>query len=501
MRSKKAVSNMAMSFLLQAVTILCGLIVPRLIIGTFGSGVNGAISSILQFLYYIILLEAGAGGVVRSALYKPLAHHDLEAVSSIYQATNRFFKLVAYVFVLYLLAVALIYPLYIRDFPYFFTFFLTLTLGLNIFVQYYFGITNQILLQADQKQYIYSVCQIVTTILNTVVTVVLIRLGLGILLIKLVASAVFLVNPVILAGYVRKHYAIRKDCPPDNEAIRQRWAGLGHHIAFLLRGSIDIVLITIFTNIREVSVYSVYYMVISGMERLLSSLFAGIEAAFGNMLANDEQEAIRKNFDLFEMICFSLTTVLFLCTALLILPFVRLYTRGVTDVDYIRPVFAYTLTAASALFCLRMPYATMVFAAGHYRQTKNGAFAEAALNALISVVLVRAWGIVGVAVGTLCALTFRTAQYVVYLSKNILCRSVSEFAKKCAVYAAASAVIILLTRLIRLEIASYPAWLLYAAIVGCVTSAVVFAAGCVFYRRDMAQLLRFLKTAAGRRRG
>lgn len=61
MRSKKALANISVALILQIVAIICGLILPRLIISTFGSDVNGLINSITQFLGYIILLEAGVG--------------------------------------------------------------------------------------------------------------------------------------------------------------------------------------------------------------------------------------------------------------------------------------------------------------------------------------------------------------------------------------------------------------------------------------------------------
>lgn len=58
MRSKKAIKNIIVSLFQQIVTIICGLILPRAIIGAYGSGVNGLISSITQFLTYITLLES-----------------------------------------------------------------------------------------------------------------------------------------------------------------------------------------------------------------------------------------------------------------------------------------------------------------------------------------------------------------------------------------------------------------------------------------------------------
>ena len=83
MRSKKALFNVISSLALQIVVVICGFIVPRLLIGTFGSSVNGVVTSISQFLGYITLLESGVGGVVRAALYKPLAQKNTKSISVI----------------------------------------------------------------------------------------------------------------------------------------------------------------------------------------------------------------------------------------------------------------------------------------------------------------------------------------------------------------------------------------------------------------------------------
>ena len=65
--------NMMASIGYEMVAVICGLILPRLILSTFGSSYNGITSSITQFLSCVTLLRAGIGGVTRASLYKPLA--------------------------------------------------------------------------------------------------------------------------------------------------------------------------------------------------------------------------------------------------------------------------------------------------------------------------------------------------------------------------------------------------------------------------------------------
>jgi len=495
MRSKKALINIIVSLILQGVSIVCGLIVPRLIITTYGSSVNGLIASINQFLGYIVLLEAGVGGVVRAALYKPLANNDINSTSAIIKATERFFKKVACIFILYLLLLSFVFPYVVNsEFNTFFTAGLVLIIGISTFFQYYFGLSYQVLLQADQKRYVTSILQIATMIINAALIIILIRFGTSIHAVKLGSSMIFVLRPILLNRYVNKKYKIVRDSEPDNESIKQRWDGLGHHIAFLLHDNTDIALLTIFANIREVSVYSVYYMIVCSMRGLTATFASSIEAAFGNMIANDEKAALNKNFRLFEFCNFSITTILFTSTAILILPFILLYTSEVKDVNYYRPVFAYILIAAEAVYCIRSPYNSVVLAAGHYKQTRNGAFIEAAINIILSIILVNYFGIEGVAIGTLSAMLFRTIQYEAYLSKNILNRSIFEFIKRIIVYSLAAILIIVVINLLPTKVIdSFTAWIVYAVEVVFIASLITFITDGLFYLDEMKNVLSIIK--------
>ena len=74
MNTTLAKKNVITTIFYQLVTVAYGLIVPRLVLSSFGSEVNGLTSSLSQFLNYIILQEGGLSGVIMAALYKPLAN-------------------------------------------------------------------------------------------------------------------------------------------------------------------------------------------------------------------------------------------------------------------------------------------------------------------------------------------------------------------------------------------------------------------------------------------
>lgn len=424
-RSQKALINTIALGIYQLVHFVCGLILPRFFLVSFGSDYNGVISSVTQLLNFITVLQFGIAGSTRFALYKVLADNDVNGISGIVVATEKYMRKIGFVLLAYIGVLAFAYP-YIAStsISAHEAGMLVLIIGASTFSQYFFGITYQILLTADQKIYIYNVIATTATVLNTVVAVILVKAGQNIFVVKLGSAIIYFLVPVILSVYVKKAYRIDKTVPQDKKAIKSRWDVMWHTVANIVHENTDLVVLTVLTSTKQVSVYTVYYLVINGIYKVLSIFTNSLEAAFGNMFAKGEKDNAYKNLELYEFFMCSFVSVVFSCALVLIVPFVKLYTNQVTDVNYIEPAFAIIAVVAQMVMCIRQPYLTVVRAAGHYKQTKNGAFAEAIINIVISVVLTYFFGIVGVAIGTLVANLFRTLQFVLYIRKNIIDRPV-----------------------------------------------------------------------------
>lgn len=431
-RSIKAKYNIVFSLLGQVVVMVCGIIVPQLLILGFGSEAYGATASITQFLAYISLLEGGIGGVARAALYKPLAENDIESINGIIREIRSFFRCIAYIFIVYVIVLACVFKdlAHVQCYDWISTFSLVLVISISIFAQYFIGISYSVFLQAAQKTYIIQIVSIVFNIANTVLVVLLVYSGFNLITVKLLSSVVFAAKPIILWLYVKKHYNLNTKQKSKRDLLTQKWTGLGQHLAYVLHSNTDIAVLTIFADLTYVSVYSVYYMVVAAIQSVAVSFASGMEALFGDMLAKDEIDELNKTFDVYEAMISFVSVILFSVTAVMITPFVALYTRDVDDVDYCYPVFGVLLVLASFLFCFRFPYHSMVIASGSFKQTRVAAYGEAIINLSLSIILVIKFGLVGVAVGTLVAVSFRFAYYVFFLSKSVIKRSIFKFAKR-----------------------------------------------------------------------
>lgn len=499
-REHKAKKNIFTSLISQVVVLICGIIVPRLMIGEFGSEAYGATTSITQFLAYITLLEGGIGGVARAALYDPLARNDAAVISSIMEEIKRFFRVIGAVFTIYVVVLACFFQniSQIACMDRISTFILVLVISISTFGQYFIGISNTILLQADQKSYITNVLSIGATILNAIFTLILIACNCSLIIVKLVSSLIFFMRPVVLMLYVKKNYPLHKcvDNVENKRYLTQKWTGLSQHIAFFLHSNTGIAILTVLTDLRTVAVYSVYNMIISHMQSLAISFSSGMEAVFGDMLAKKEERELHETFRVYETILSVVSIVLFSVAAVLIIPFVKLYTAGITDADYIKPLFALIFIFTALSYCLRQPYHSIVIAAGHFKQTRMAAYGEAGINIVLSVALVFKFGLIGVAVATLIATWFRFIYYVIYLSKNIFNRKIGLFVKRFLINAISLVFNCFMGGIVLffLPASSYIQWafcgVILVALVGVSTLAINF----IFFKNDCKVLIKkFIK--------
>lgn len=489
-RRKKLYLNTITALLNQIIALVCGFILPRYILSYFGSEVNGLVTSMTRFLSVITFLELGIGPVIQSNLYKPLADNDIDMISKIVVSAERFYRKIAYIFLVYIAVLLVVFPSINIDYDFWFTASLLLIISISTFAQYYFGITYQVFLNADQKIYVHTTVQIITTILNTIICVVLMKLGCGIHVVKLVSTIVFVARPLFQNIYVRKHYSINHKIVYTEEPIKQKWNGFAQHLAAVVCGEIDVVLLTFFSTYQSVSIYSIYLLVVSGINKLVMTAVSGLESFWGNMLAKKEYSLLSKTFESVEALIHAGVTFLFVTTAILIAPFVSVYTKGIEDASaYYLPLFGVLLTFAYGVQCLRVPYFRIIKAAGHYKETQNGAFISMFLNIIVSVVLVFKFQLLGVAIGTLAAMLYHTVFFAWYLRKNIINRPFYHFVKHMIVDIVSGVLGFIATSWLTMSNVTYGSWILFAVIVAAIVGVITLMLNLLVYRKEFAYLL------------
>lgn len=493
--ARKLTLNTIMGILLRVVTILCGFILPRLILGHFGSEINGLVYSVTQFLGIISFLELGVGRVIQSALYQPLVRHDTDQISAILTSGSRFFRRLAGMMLVYVVVLIAVYPFVTSShFGWMYTAVLIAAISISLFAQYYFGIIDSLLLNADQHGYVQYLAQIVTLILNVAVCAMLIRFDASIHMVKLASSVVFLIRPIYLRFYVNRHYKVNRNVVLQRDPIRQKWSGIAQHVSAVVLDNTDTIVLTLFSTLSNVSVYSVYNYVVFGVRQLYQSATEGLHVTVGNLWAKGEKEKLGILFGGLEAVLHLITVFLFSCTGVLLLPFIRVYTAGIQDTNYLIPVFGALMVLGRGIQCLRTTYNMLILAAGHYQQTQRCHIIAAGMNLVLSLALVHSFGLVGVAVGTVAALMYQTVWMAVYSATHLLIRPLMRFAVLLFADAALTGLILASTRWLSLSAVTYGGWFLLAMEVTAIAAAITVMFGWFFFRGPIRGMLNIWRT-------
>ncbi len=414
----------------QVISVIVGLIIPRLILLHYGSAVNGLNYSISQMLSIISYFDLGISAVAQAALYAPLDKNDYTTISKVYCAIKKYFNILTIVLCIYIVALCFYYGIFKADqYSWQYTTTLILAVAVSNVGLYIWGVSNQVLLAADQRIYKYTIINIISQIANALLTYILIEYDCSIQIVKLVSSIVFLMRPLFLQLYVKKKYRIVKIKNASLDYLPNKWSGLIQHLATTLTSSLDTIVLTLASSLTRISIYNVYTFPLNGIRVLIESVSGGYKSFFGHALVRENDIEINKEFQQFEMIIHLLDTVFF-CTAFkLLMPFVRIYTHGVSDTNYQVGTFAFVILLAYFIMILRVPYTTIINAAGHFKQTQGYCIIEVVINIVLSFALVKQLDIVGVAVGTVAAVGYRIIASVLYLRFNILHRRIFPFIK------------------------------------------------------------------------
>ena len=491
-RSLYLKKNTPWSLTLQFTTIICGFVLPRFILGAYGSETNGLISSITNFLGFISFCELGVGAVVPANLYRPLAEKDNDKISAVVVSAQRFYRIIALILAVYVLGLICVYPIFVAEsFNFIISGSLIFIIAASTFFRYFFGVAYTLLLKSDQKQYIPFITEVFSLLANTVVSIILIKLGLHIIAVKAISSLIFIARPLILTLYVKKHYNLNLKIKYTEEPIKQKWNGIAQHIAFVVQEKADVIILTFLSTLTNVSVYGVYYMVVNGIRSAITSLSLGVSSYLGNVLATEKKDVLLKSFYKFEWLTHTATTYLFTVAGILLVPFVRVYTAGLHDSSaYIAPLFSALICCAIAVKCIQLPYDTVVQVAGHFKETQLGALLEPALNILVSVVFVYKFGLVGIAVGTLVSTLYKLLYLAVYLIKNIINISAMSFIKQLLVDTLSAGLMVLSACWLELKSVNFAGWLCLALPIGAICLAVCLIVNLIFYRAQFASLIK-----------
>lgn len=466
-RTQAAILNIIFNFFYQMINTIVNIILPPLIINQFGSVINGLISTIKLILGYVQLLGAGIAESTVVSLYKPIANKEHSQISAIFNACSKVFFKMGILFQIASFLLAFIYPFFIKDeLNYFFLVLLILILAIAGASEFFVIGKCRSLLLADQKIYIVNIAQIFGALGNLIITIILINYNCSIIIVQLGSSIIYVMRILILMIYVKKHYKfLDKKINPDFKAISKRKSATIHQLAGLISFGSQTILVSSFCGLAEASVYSVYNLVFVGVNTVLSTISSALLPSFGDIIAKNDTIKLKKIFSQYECFYYILVFSLYSITYIMFIPFISLYTNGISDINYIRPEYSLLFCVMGIINCLRTPGATLINAIGHYKETQNRALIEMGICFILEVLLINKFGGIGVLIGTIIAYLYRTIDVIIYSNHKILQQKTIKTIQIIIYNLIICITFFIIRQFLLLQPSSYFIWLLYAFII------------------------------------
>lgn len=490
MNKKRSIYNIAIGIASQIVSIALGVIIPRLFLTSFGSEMNGFLNSVTQIFTYFTLLEGGVGAATLQALYGPVGIDNKNDISSIMAATDRYYRKTGKIYLIAVIALSIIYPLVVEsEIPTVTMVLIILFNGIPGVISYHFQGKYTILMQAEGKNYINIALTSIFSTLTSFAKIVMLVLGFNIIAIQFAYLIITLIKVLFMGIYIKRNYKwVDLKMPPNNDAINQKNAAFVTQICDLIFRNTDILILTLFCDLKVVSVYSMYTLLFSMIRTALDYVAQGLTFIMGQTY-NRDIKYFTVLHDLYETYRMALIFALYNIAFVFILPFMKLYTAGVTDINYVDFNVALLFTIFYLLTGSRACASDLINYAQHFRKTQSRCIIEAVINLTVSIVAVNICGIYGVLIGTIVALIYRANDMFIYANKRILKRSPWVSYRRVISNTALFVIITLVTSNLHWKLDSYFSIIGWACIVGIIILALYFVLASLV-NRDSFRVLK-----------
>ena len=420
MKKSKLYKNIITGFGGQLLAIILGLIVPRLFITSYGSDVNGLLSTISQVFSYLGLLEAGIGQAARNLLYKPFQEKDKNGISEIASMAQAYFRKFTILYGLGVVLLAILMPFLVKSNVSSISITLIVAFeGMAGVISFYFIEIPSIVFAVDGKSYVNNEIGLMNRIVGYVVRIVMASLGLNIILLQFVFFLVTVAKVVFYQAYFRKHYYwIKFTKTGKGIKLKDRNSYIVTEICWTIFSSTDMIVLSTFISTQMSSVYGVYNMIFANISLLLNSVYNSVTYLLGQTYHESKEKYIKLH-DIFNSVFFGLMTALMMVCHFLTIPFVSIYTKGVIDVNYIYESLPMMFCLVQLLSWSRYVSGNLIGVAGRVRKAVWVNILEAAINLVCSIFFVQKFGIVGVLFATVMALPVKLI-YCNYVSDTII---------------------------------------------------------------------------------
>ena len=304
-RVNKSIKNAEVNLIFYFLSLFLAFFSRKIFLDCLGAefiGLNGTLSNILG---YLNLAELGIGGSIAYLLYKPIQLKNKNEISEILSVFGYLYNWIGGIILGAGFVISLFFPLIFGN--------TVLGLGIVYFSFYsilgssligYFINYRQILLSADQKNYLVAIYTQSAYLIKILLQIYLAYNYKNYYLWVAVEFIFGIIGCIILNWKINKEYPWLKTKKTKGRTLLKQYPSILtytrqifiHKIKDFLIYKSDELFIFLFVSLKMVAFYGNYTIVTTKVGQLFSSMLGGMEASIGNLVAEGNKHNIMKVF-------------------------------------------------------------------------------------------------------------------------------------------------------------------------------------------------------------
>ena len=354
---------------------LLNLIVARWIIKVYGSDYNGLASTANQLINMLLIAEGGFTVAANVALFSPLSNGDTAKVNGILAAVDqRFRKIGAFVFFVGT-AASIVYSFIIKtQLSPVITVLTFMMLVVSTSISFFYIAKYSIIFQSEQKEYQLNIISIFVTLATNALLLLAVSRNWPMLSLRLIIMCCSIGGSIAVVFLFKRQYPnINYHVKPDFQSIKGTGDVFIQKITGVLYSSMPILFIASFVGTATASVYAVYNAVFNILKNLSYAIINAPRISLGRLISEEGQHSshLRRVFNEYEFTIIYVVVALLSVSTVTIIPFVKLYAKDFSDINYLRWDVILLLTLVCYFECIHIPSGNLISMAGKFRVGRN----------------------------------------------------------------------------------------------------------------------------------
>lgn len=440
-RISNSIKNISFGLLAQVIQMLFGFVTRTVFIKYLSVeylGVNGLFINILALLS---LTEMGISSVLLYTLYNSIAEKDEKKIAALIS----FFREIYYKVAAIVAVVGLIFLFYLHDIIQNTS--LELAQDLNIIyllflfntVSSYFFYYKISLFNADQNGYVISICNTLILVFQNIIQILLLVLFKNFILYLIVQTVFQLFGNLVISLLINKHYPFLRKYKNEkvDENIKKNIFSKVKSTALvkiggLLVNSTDNLILNYFSGLIMVGLLSNYNLLIGLASGIIVQVFSSLTGSIANVNITED---IKKRTSIFYSINFAnfwLYGFFSICILVLLNDFITIWIGTKFILSF--PIVI-ALTFNFYMYGMQNAVWTYKSTFGFFKQGQYLVILTAIINLVLSFVLGKELGLLGILIATALARLITNAWYDPYIVLKLgLMQSPSTYLKKYFIY-------------------------------------------------------------------